>query len=324
MAKKTWKKSVNLDVYKDQAVSFCFRSSYESSTCLVTRLNSTELHRIFAGTIRYGSSHPQKTLTRIHVQLSFPRLFQIGSFATNSFNRLKRQRQRQKLNPPHRRELPEELSRNVVVLTCKSTAKGGSCDVYLIGTRHGSQVVFLELCDGRKVKFLTSQNLKDVKKFRHSEFRVAFEEASAYGGKVVLGDRHIKITLVRAWARMHLWLKLKAIYLAFFQATEPFLHKCTREIIVHERDQILSFNLLKVARQHSSVVAVVGKGHLPGIKKYWKQPIEAKQLRELHEMPSGLEGAASPMVLLAVAKLLCVTVAATTTIVSCIYFICKK
>lgn len=36
----------------------------------------------------------------------------------------------------------------------------------------------------------------------------------------------------------------------------------------------MSSTLLNVAREHSSVVAVVGKGHLVGIKKNWKQPIE--------------------------------------------------
>lgn len=36
----------------------------------------------------------------------------------------------------------------------------------------------------------------------------------------------------------------------------------------------MSSTLLKVASEHSSVVAVVGKGHLQGIKKHWKQPIE--------------------------------------------------
>lgn len=34
--------------------------------------------------------------------------------------------------------------------------------------------------------------------------------------------------------------------------------------------------LLKIAREHNSVVAVVGKGHLPGIKKNWQQPIEVR------------------------------------------------
>lgn len=35
----------------------------------------------------------------------------------------------------------------------------------------------------------------------------------------------------------------------------------------------MSSTLLRTASEHSSVVAVVGKGHLQGIKKYWKQPL---------------------------------------------------
>lgn len=35
----------------------------------------------------------------------------------------------------------------------------------------------------------------------------------------------------------------------------------------------MSSTLLKVASESSSVVAVVGKGHLQGIKKHWKQPV---------------------------------------------------
>ena len=38
----------------------------------------------------------------------------------------------------------------------------------------------------------------------------------------------------------------------------------------------MSAMLLKVAREHNSVVAVVGKGHLPGIQKNWEQPVEVK------------------------------------------------
>lgn len=40
----------------------------------------------------------------------------------------------------------------------------------------------------------------------------------------------------------------------------------------------MSSKLLKVASEHSSVVAVVGKGHLQGIKKHWKQPVEVSKI----------------------------------------------
>ncbi|GMP54196.1 hypothetical protein CsSME_00019434 [Camellia sinensis var. sinensis] len=39
--------------------------------------------------------------------------------------------------------LPEELSRSVMTLSCESSAEGGICDVYLVGTAHVSQVLVL-------------------------------------------------------------------------------------------------------------------------------------------------------------------------------------
>ncbi|KAF7805818.1 traB domain-containing protein [Senna tora] len=249
------------------------------------------------------------------------------------------------------RVLPEELSRNVVVLTCESAAEGGVCDVYLVGTAHVSQescreveaiinflkpqVVFLELCSSR-VSVLTPQNLKvptmgemiammkkkhnifgvlyswflakvasKLEVFPGSEFRVAYEEAMKYGGKVILGDRPVQITIWRTWRKMPLWHKTKLLYSLLFQAiflpSPDDLNKMLKEMddidmltlviqemskefptlmetLVHERDQYMSSSLLKVARENSSVVAVVGKGHLQGIKKHWKQPIVMKDL----------------------------------------------
>ncbi|XP_065875271.1 uncharacterized protein [Euphorbia lathyris] len=411
------------------------------STRLVTRLNSPELHRLFAGTIGFGSFHPQKTLTCIHIQFSSPRFSQIGSFASDSVNHLRHELNPPAMDPyhpessdpppvseefvhienpnpnleplsesivdvaaelreepgevavsggePDRRELPEELSRSVVVLTCESTVEGGSCDVYLIGTAHVSQesckevqavihflkpqVVFLELCSSR-VAVLTPQNLKvptmgdmieswkkkhnlfgilyswflakvaeKLEVFPGSEFRVAFEEARAYGGKVILGDRPVQITLRRTWARMPLWHKIKLFYSLLFQAvflpSPEDLNKMLKEMddvdmltlviqemskefptmmetLVHERDQYMSSTLLKVASEHSSVVAVVGKGHLQGIKKHWKQPVE---LREILEMPSQKTGVSVVKVLTSLG-----VAVAGVAIVSGIYFTCKK
>ncbi|GJS15998.1 heat shock cognate 70 kDa protein [Tanacetum coccineum] len=50
------------------------------------------------------------------------------------------------------------------------------------------------------------------------------------------------------------------------------------ETLVVEHDQYMSSMLLSVASEHNSVVAVVGKGHLEGIKKHWQQPV-AKMLK---------------------------------------------
>lgn len=44
------------------------------------------------------------------------------------------------LGDGEKRELPEELARSVLKLTCESAAEGGVCDVYLVGTAHVSTV----------------------------------------------------------------------------------------------------------------------------------------------------------------------------------------
>ncbi|CAD5190316.1 unnamed protein product [Musa acuminata subsp. malaccensis] len=251
--------------------------------------------------------------------------------------------------------LPEDLAKGVLFLQCESSAEGGSCDVYLVGTAHVSQesckevqaiisylkpqVVFLELCSSR-VAILTPQNLQvptvsemidmwkkkkmntfgilyswflakvahKLEVFPGSEFRVAFEEAMSYGGKVILGDRPVQITLRRTWGKMTLWHRAKFLYYILFQTiflpSSDDLNKMLKEMddvdmltlfiqemskafptlmetLLHERDMYMSSTLLKVAREHSSVVAVVGKGHLSGIKKNWEQPIEIKRLLEV-------------------------------------------
>ncbi|KAJ4730001.1 TraB domain-containing protein [Melia azedarach] len=285
--------------------------------------------------------------------------------------------------------LPEELSRSVIFLTCESSAEGGACDVYLVGTAHVSrescreveaiidflkpQVVFLELCSSR-VAVLTPQNLKvptmgemvEMWKKKHnlfgilyswflakvasklevfpgSEFRVAFEEAMKYGGKVILGDRPVQVTLRRTWGKMPLWHKIKLLYSFLFQAfflpSPEDLNRMLKEMddvdmltlviqemskefptlmetLVHERDQYMSSTLLRVATEHSSVVAVVGKGHLQGIKKHWKQPVS---VNDLMAMPS-------PKPVMSAAKILTsfgVAVAGVA-IISGIYLKCKK
>lgn len=41
----------------------------------------------------------------------------------------------------------------------------------------------------------------------------------------------------------------------------------------------MSASLLKFAREHSSVVAVMGRGHLAGVEKHWNQPIEVSTIK---------------------------------------------
>ncbi|KAJ0261975.1 hypothetical protein HA466_0049910 [Hirschfeldia incana] len=136
------------------------------------------------------------------------------------------------------------------------------------------------------------------------EFRVAHEEAHKYGGKVILGDRPVQVTLKRTWAKMPLWHKVKFIYGLVFQPVFlPSLEELKKTLkamddvdmltlliqemskefpslmdtLVHERDKYMSCMLSRVASEHSSVVAVVGRGHLQGIKKNWTQPIDVNE-----------------------------------------------
>ncbi|WOL06059.1 traB domain-containing protein [Canna indica] len=208
------------------------------------------------------------------------------------------------------------------------------------------QVVFLELCSSR-ISILTPQNLQvptmtemmDMWKKKKmnafgilyswflakvaqklevlpgAEFRVAYEEAMGYGGKVILGDRPVHITLKRTWGKMTLWHKTKFLYYILFQTiflpSPEDLNKMLKDMdnvdmltlviqemskafptlmdtLLHERDMYMSSTLLRVAREHSSVVAVVGKGHLSGIQKNWKQPIQMKNLLEIPPRSGGL------------------------------------
>ncbi|KAG4980087.1 hypothetical protein AAZX31_12G096700 [Glycine max] len=235
------------------------------------------------------------------------------------------------------------------------------------------QVVFLELCSSR-VAVLTLQNLKvptmgemvtmlkkkhnmfevlygwflakiasKLEVFPGSEFRVAYEEAIKYGGRVILGDRPVQITLRRTWSKMPLWHKTKLLYSLLFQAvflpSSDDLNKMLKEMddsdmltlviqemskefptlmetLVHERDQYMSSTLLKVASENSSVVAVVGKGHLQGIKKHWKQPVVMK---DLMTVPSPKPAVSATRIVTSIG-----VAVAGVAIISGIYLSCKK
>ncbi|KAG5387520.1 hypothetical protein IGI04_038990 [Brassica rapa subsp. trilocularis] len=216
-------------------------------------------------------------------------------------------------------ELPEELAKSVVILTCESNGESGSCDVYLIGTAHVSkescrevkeiisflkpEAVFVELCSSR-VSILQPQSLKiptmsdmieswkqkqntfgilygwflakasflnlQLEVFPGTEFRVAYEEALKYGGSVILGDRPVQLKEMD---------NVDMVTLVIQEMSKEF--PSLMETLVHERDQYMASSLLRVASEHNSVVAVIGRGHINGIKKNWKQPITMKDLMEI-------------------------------------------
>ncbi|XP_057796633.1 uncharacterized protein LOC131012662 isoform X2 [Salvia miltiorrhiza] len=279
---------------------------------------------------------PNAKISQIFDSRSLARIHQIadrGKCEREMEKQLKKLSSNDSNSSYERKVLPPELSRSVATLTCESSAAGGVCDVYLVGTCHVStesceevraviqflkpQVVFLELCHRRKavLKPQSSKVARQLEVEPGAEFRVAYEEAMKYDGKIILGDRPVQITLQRTWAMMPLGHKIKFFLKLFFR--RPFfdissgqvnsvigpediakrlkelndVDNLTRRIeklseefptlaeaLIHERDQYMSAMLLKVAREHNSVVAVVGKGHLPGIQKNWKQPVKMDQL----------------------------------------------
>uniref|UniRef100_M1CH24 TraB family protein n=1 Tax=Solanum tuberosum TaxID=4113 RepID=M1CH24_SOLTU len=224
-----------------------------------------------------------------------------------------------------RKVLPEELSRNVITLTCESSAEGGICDVYVVGTAHVSaescqevqavinflkpQVVFLEICSGRVAvliphnsKVPTMGDMMDMWKKNKNpfeilyswlitkvanqlevvpggEFRVAYEEAMKYGGKVILGDRPVQLKEMDDVDMLTLVIQeMSKRFPTLWTTDYPSLGRISILGARNTPGRFMSSTLLRVAGEHNSVVAVVGKGHLPGIKKNWKQPIEVNEL----------------------------------------------
>ncbi|XP_047966230.1 traB domain-containing protein-like isoform X3 [Salvia hispanica] len=221
-----------------------------------------------------------------------------------------------------RKWMPQELTGGVVELTCKSPAPSGICNVYLVGTNHTSlesarlaqaavkffkpEVVFLELCDYRKSiitgqpkKVPTIREMVDMWRMNMTASFILFEwyvrkcaeswdginigesylanaEALKYGAKVILGDRPDPVTTMRYIGTLD-------------RVNEEYAKQdpIAAETFVDERDQYMSTKLLEVAVQHESVVAVVGMGHVLGIKKYWnrKHPIDVEQLLSIPEQP---------------------------------------
>uniref|UniRef100_A0A803MY64 TraB family protein n=1 Tax=Chenopodium quinoa TaxID=63459 RepID=A0A803MY64_CHEQI len=118
-----------------------------------------------------------------------------------------------------------------------------------------------------KVSYMVADKLEVLP---GSEFRVAFEEAMKLGSRVVLGDRPVQLK------------EMDDVDMLTFVIQEMSKEFPTlMETLVNERDLYMSSTLLRIARENTSVVAVVGKGHLQGIKRNWEQPVEVSDLMEI-------------------------------------------
>jgi pheromone shutdown-related protein TraB len=141
-----------------------------------------------------------------------------------------------------------------------------------------------------------------------SELHAAVEEASACGANLVLADRDVKLTLKRAWRSTPFLRKFKlisALFSSFFE-TEQISEKDIAEmkeqdnlsammdefgrefpeikqILITERDQFLAGRILKA--EGKKVLAVVGAGHLPGIKNIVETSTSPPPEEELCKIP---------------------------------------
>lgn len=136
------------------------------------------------------------------------------------------------------------------------------------------------------------------------EMLTAIETGTSSGAAIHLADREIRITLSRAWRVMSFWAKNKLLFQLLLSATniddiseaeiekmkqEDVLqsilsevektHPVLREILIDERDRYLAGKIRTAPGK--KIVAVVGAGHVPGIKRYWNHDIDLQALETL-------------------------------------------
>jgi len=136
------------------------------------------------------------------------------------------------------------------------------------------------------------------------EMITAIEAGEAAGASIHLADRNIRITLSKTWRAMGLWDKFKLLFQAFLslgqidEISEEDIEKMKQEdvlqslladvskslpiikkILIDERDQYLAHKIRTAAG--NKIVAVVGAGHVPGIKKCWNAEIDVKTLEQI-------------------------------------------
>jgi len=144
-----------------------------------------------------------------------------------------------------------------------------------------------------------------------SEMIAAINEAEKHKIKVALVDRDISITLKRAWRKMGIrekfrlsWEFIKALIgydeeeleeldlkklmdqdvistlMEEFKEIAPSIS----DVLIHERDEYIAKKILEESKK-GKVLAVVGAGHLKGIKKQLESGIIKTDLKKLEEIP---------------------------------------
>ncbi len=133
------------------------------------------------------------------------------------------------------------------------------------------------------------------------EMLTAIDKAEEIDAHIHLADREIQTTLTRTLRSMSFWEKTKFIFQIIFslggseEITEEDVEKMKQEdvletllsdvkeshpvlqkILIDERDRYLAHKIKNAPGE--KIVAVVGAGHTPGIKKYWDSKIDIDEL----------------------------------------------
>jgi len=137
-----------------------------------------------------------------------------------------------------------------------------------------------------------------------AEMIKAIDAGEAVGADIHLADRNIRITLAKTWRVMGLWGKIKLLFQLVLsmgelgEISEEDIEKMKQEdvletllaevgkslpvlkdILIDERDQYLTHKIRTAPGKN--IVAIVGAGHVPGIKKYWEAKIDVERLDQI-------------------------------------------
>ncbi len=137
-----------------------------------------------------------------------------------------------------------------------------------------------------------------------AEMIAAITKAEETGAEIVLADRDLTITLKRAWGNLSFWEKTKLmvqIFMGIFESPEisedevealkqgdmltEAIETMSKElpgiksVLIDERDLYQASKIYSTAGE--TIVAVVGAGHVPGIKKHIGKTVNLSELEIL-------------------------------------------
>jgi pheromone shutdown protein TraB len=189
-----------------------------------------------------------------------------------------------------------------------------SIKYYLILQQIPLSAILAEIRSGRTSAFqgiyswLLARVGNDLDVSPGEEFRIAVKEAQKIGACVVLGDRPLSITLSRLWSALSLWEKCRLLGtlvwtgMSMLDSDEmrseiekmkdsDVLTEAIKEVgkdfpsllgpLITERDQYMTYIMQRLAGKATKVVAVVGAGHLEGIKKHWDSEIDVESISRI-------------------------------------------